>query len=67
MGLVTDIMKERQALLKEEIAIQEDTRKFLKENADSELEIAKLKQKTADKINYTAKRTPGFSKRGKRT
>ena len=62
MGLVTDIMKERQALLKEEIAIQEDTRKFLKENADSELEIAKLKQKTADKINYTAKERLAFLK-----
>lgn len=54
LGWVTDEMKERQELAKEEISLQQAQRKALMENADAEREASELRSKAADKNKYTA-------------
>lgn len=55
LGLVSDEMKEHQAITKEEIALQQRRREVEQANADAQLEIAKLKAQAAEKDKYTAK------------
>ena len=54
LGLVSDEMKEHQAITKEEIALQQRRREVEEANADAQLEIAKLKAQAAEKDKYTA-------------
>lgn len=60
MGLVTDAMKEHQAIIDEENALILLQRENLQKNADDELRIAQLKQQSADKIKYTAEERLAF-------
>lgn len=60
MGLVSDAMKERQAIVKEENALIKQQRENLQKNADDELRIAQLKQQAADKSQYTAEQRLAF-------
>jgi chromosome segregation ATPase len=62
LGLVTDDMKAQQAIIKETNQLTLDQRKVNEQNADSELKISQLKQKAADKINYTHKERLVFLK-----
>lgn len=54
LGLVSEEMKEHQAITEEEIALQLEQRKVNEANADSQLEIAKLRAQSAEKDKYTA-------------
>lgn len=54
LGLVSDEMKEHQRIVEEDIALQIEQRKVNEANADSTLEIAKLKAQAAEKDKYTA-------------
>lgn len=54
LGWVDEEMKEHQAITKEEIALQLEQRKVNEANADSQLEIAKLRAQSAEKDKYTA-------------
>lgn len=54
LGLVSDEMKEHQAITEEEIALVQRQREVNEANADSELEIAKLRAQSAEKDKYTA-------------
>lgn len=54
LGLVTDEMKQMQALAKEETRLLKLQRDNIYKNADAELEVAKLKKEAADKSKYTA-------------
>lgn len=54
LGLVSEEMKEHQAITEEEIALQLEQRKVNEANADSQLEIAKLSAQSAEKDKYTA-------------
>lgn len=60
LGLITDAMKAEQQLTKDEIALQLREREVIKENADSQLKIAELKAKSADKMTYSAKERVAF-------
>ena len=60
LGLVTEQMKIEQQLVKDEINLQLREREVMKENADSQLKIAELKAKAADKSTYSAKERLGF-------
>jgi chromosome segregation ATPase len=55
LGLVSDEMKEHQAITQEEIALQQRRREVEEANADAQLEIAKLRAQAAEKDKYTAK------------
>lgn len=55
LGLINEAMKVEQQLTKDEIALQLREREVIKENADSQLKIAELKAKSADKMTYSAK------------
>ena len=50
----------RNEITKEEIDLSEKQRTAIEKNADAELEIAKLKQKSVDKDKYTAKERIAF-------
>lgn len=54
LGLVSEEMKEHKAITEEEIALQLEQRKVNEANADSQLEIAKLRAQSAEKDKYTA-------------
>ena len=60
LGLITDAMKVEQQLTKDEIALQLREREVVKENADSQLKIAELKAKSADKMTYSAQERVAF-------
>lgn len=60
LGLINDAMKTEQELTKAEIALQLREREVIKENADSQLKIAELKTKSADKMTYSAKERVAF-------
>lgn len=53
-GLISDEMKEEQAIVQEEIELQQKRREVEMANADAQLEIAKLKAQAAEKDKYTA-------------
>ena len=53
LGLISDAMKEEQRLTKEELALTDARRNALMQDAEVELNIAKLKEKATDKINYS--------------
>lgn len=53
LGLISDAMKEEQRLTKEELALTDARRNALMQDAEAELNIAKLKEKATDKINYS--------------
>ncbi len=55
LGLVSDEMKEHQAITQEEIALQQRRREVEEANADAQLEIAKMRAQAAEKDKYTAK------------
>lgn len=54
LGLVSEETKEHQAITEEEIALVQKQREVNEANADSQLEIAKLKAQAAEKDKYTA-------------
>ena len=54
-GLISEEGKKLQEITKEEIALAERRREVEMENADAQLEIAKLRAKAAEKDKYTAK------------
>ena len=60
LGLITDAMKTEQQLAKDNIALQMREREVSQQNADSQLKIAELKAKAADKLNYSAKERAKF-------
>lgn len=60
LGLVSEEMKEHQAITEEEIALQLEQRKVNEANADSQLESAKLKAQAAEKDKYTAQERLNF-------
>lgn len=60
LGLVSDAMKERQALAKMETQLLEKERENIYKNADAELEVAKLKQQAADKSKYSTQERIAF-------
>ena len=60
LGLITDAMKEEQQLAKDNIALQLREREVSQQNADSQLKIAELKAKSADKLKYSAKERAAF-------
>lgn len=53
-GLLKSDMEARMAITKEEIALQERRRIVTRENADLELQSARLQEQAADKQRYTA-------------
>ena len=53
-------MKEEQQLAKDNIALQLREREVSQQNADSQLKIAELKAKSADKLKYSAKERAAF-------
>lgn len=54
-GLLTDKMKERQAIAEADIAIQQREREVTMQNADAQLEVARLRAEAAKKDQYTSK------------
>lgn len=60
LGLINEAMKVEQQLTKDELALQQREREVIKENADSQLKIAELKAKSADKMTYSAKERVAF-------
>lgn len=60
LGLINDAMKTEQQLVKDEIALQLREREVIQENADSQLKIAELRAKAADKSTYSAKERLAF-------
>lgn len=60
LGLITEAMKTEQQLAKDNIALQLREREVSQQNADSQLKIAELKAKAADKITYSAKERAKF-------
>lgn len=60
LGLISEAMKTEQQIVKDEIALQLREREVLKENADSQLKIAELRAKAADKATYSAKERLAF-------
>lgn len=55
LGLINEAMKAEQQIVKDELALQLREREVLQQNADSQLKIAELKAKAADKATYSAK------------
>ena len=60
LGLINEAMKTEQQIVKDEIALQLREREIIQENADSQLKIAELKAKAADKSTYSAKERLAF-------
>lgn len=60
LGLINEAMKTEQQIVKDEIALQLREREVIQENADSQLKIAELKAKAADKATYSAKERLAF-------
>ena len=60
LGLINEAMKNEQQIVKDEIALQLREREVIQENADSQLKIAELKAKAADKATYSAKERLAF-------
>ena len=60
LGLISEAMKTEQQIVKDELALQLREREVIKENADSQLKIAELKAKAADKATYSAKERLAF-------
>jgi len=57
---VNEKMKERQQLAREEIELARQSRDAIMANAEDERDIAELRAKAADKLNYTAKERIAF-------
>ena len=53
-GLISDVMKGEQEIVKEDIELQKRRREIEMANADDQLKIAKLKAQAAEKDKYTA-------------
>lgn len=53
LNLVNDKMKEKQAIVKEEIRIAREQRDATMKNADAERDIAELRAKSVDKLKYS--------------
>lgn len=62
LGLVNDKMKERQALTKDEIALEKQKRNSIVSFAKDELAISELRAKAADKAQYSAEERQNFLK-----
>lgn len=60
LGLINEAMKTEQQLVKDEIALQLRERDVLVENAQSQLKVAELKAKAADKSTYSAQERLAF-------
>lgn len=60
LGLINEAMKTEQQIVKDELALQLREREVIQENADSQLKIAELKAKAADKATYSAKERLAF-------
>lgn len=60
LGLINDVMKVEQQLVKDEIALQKREREVIMQNADSQLRVSQLKAQAADKLNYSAKERVAF-------
>ena len=60
LGLVTEEMKKRQQIAKDETKLLELERENIYKNADAELEVAKLKNQAADKSKYSAQERIAF-------
>lgn len=62
LGLVSQAMKQRQAIAEAEIQLTRQQRETIVENADAEMESAQLRAKAAEKTKYTAKERLEFLK-----
>ena len=60
MGLVTDRMKERQEISKEEIRIAQMERNAIRLNAEDERDIAELRAKSVEREKYSVKERVAF-------
>lgn len=60
LGLVSEEMKKRQQIARDETKLLELERENIYKNADAELEVAKLKNQAADKNKYSAKERIAF-------
>lgn len=62
LGLVSDAMKQRQAIAEAEIELAKQQRETITENADAELKSAQLRAKATEKNKYTEKERLEFLK-----
>ena len=62
LGLVSEAMKQRQAIAEAEIQLARQERETIVENADAELEAARLRAKVSEKTKYTEEERLGFLK-----
>lgn len=62
LGLVTEAMKQRQAIAEAEIQLAKQQRDTIVQNADDELKAAELRAKTAEKTKYTEQERLEFLK-----
>ena len=60
LGLVTEAMKQRQEIARQETKLLELERENIYKNADAELEVAKLKNQAADKNKYSVQERIAF-------
>lgn len=60
MGLVTDRMKEKQAIAEDEIRITKMERQNIRENAEAERDIAELRAKAVDRQKYSVRERIAF-------
>ena len=56
----SDKMKERQQIAEDELKLQREQRETLQANAEAERDIAELRAKASDKLNYTAEERLAF-------
>ena len=56
----SDKMKERQQIAEDELKLQKEQRETLQANAEAERDIAELRAKASDKLNYTAEERLAF-------
>ena len=56
----TDKMKERQRIAQDELQLQQQQRETLTQNAEAERDIAELRAKATDKLNYSAEQRLHF-------
>lgn len=62
LGLVSEAMKQRQAIAEAEIQLARQQRETIVQNADAELEVAQLRAKAAEKTRYTEQERIEFLK-----
>lgn len=56
----TDKMKERQKIAEDELKLQQQQRETLTQNAEAERDIAELRAKASDRLNYSAEERLAF-------